>query len=403
VISLHPEDRSLQSKELSHVVESLVDTLGFSEHQYIAARHNDKDHEHLHVAINKIHPESFRLHSPSWDHQKLLVPGLASSLRYAQGDFATIFMLHRVLDGGAGAAHLNPMQLRRGLEHLRRNGYEVVSLAEVFRRLAGEGPRLHGTVAFTIDDGYLDQAEIAGPIFSEFDCPVTTFVTAGFLDGALWLWWDKIEYVFSNTRRESLALRIGETTVRCELNSESRLDVMSADFAERCKVIDDEEKHAAIAHLAQEAEVDLPDAAPSMYAPMTWDHVRTLEGQGMTFGPHSVSHPILSRIQAESAVREITESWRRVREEARSPVPIFCYPNGCDADYGDREVAVLRDLGFVGALSADGGFADPASFRESGDGPFRTKRLPFPEELSHLAQYVTGIERFSRIVRGLEI
>ena len=77
VISLHPEDRSLQSKELSHVVESLVDTLGFSEHQYIAARHNDKDHEHLHVAINKIHPESFRLHSPSWDHQKLFSAGRA--------------------------------------------------------------------------------------------------------------------------------------------------------------------------------------------------------------------------------------------------------------------------------------------------------------------------------------
>ena len=193
------------------------------------------------------------------------------------------------------------------------------------------------------------------------------------------------------------------TTVRYELNSESRLDVMGADFAERCKVIDDEEKHAAIAHLAHEAEVDLPDAEPSMYAPMTWDHVRTLEGQGMTFGPHSVSRPVLSRIQAESAVREITEPWRRVREEARSPVPIFCYPNGCDADFGDREVAALRDLGFVGALSAEGGFADPASFREGGDGPFRTKRLPFPEELSHLAQYVTGIERFSRIVRGLEI
>jgi hypothetical protein len=77
VISLHPEDRSLQSKELSHLVESLVDTLGFSEHQYIAARHNDKDHEHLHVAINKIHPESFRLHSPSWDHQKLFSAGRA--------------------------------------------------------------------------------------------------------------------------------------------------------------------------------------------------------------------------------------------------------------------------------------------------------------------------------------
>ncbi|NND28113.1 MAG: relaxase/mobilization nuclease domain-containing protein [Myxococcales bacterium] len=75
VISLHPEDRSLDRRELRRVVEHLVDTLGFSDHQYIAARHNDKDHEHIHVAINKIHPESFRIHSPAWDHQKLFAAG----------------------------------------------------------------------------------------------------------------------------------------------------------------------------------------------------------------------------------------------------------------------------------------------------------------------------------------
>ncbi len=71
VISLHPDDRRLERKELQQVVEGLVDTLGFSEHQYIAVRHSDTDHEHIHVAINKIHPETFRIHSPAWDHQKL--------------------------------------------------------------------------------------------------------------------------------------------------------------------------------------------------------------------------------------------------------------------------------------------------------------------------------------------
>ena len=75
VISLHPEDRSLDRNELRRVVENLVETLGFSGHQYIAARHNDKDHEHVHVAINKIHPETFRIHSPAWDHQKLFTAG----------------------------------------------------------------------------------------------------------------------------------------------------------------------------------------------------------------------------------------------------------------------------------------------------------------------------------------
>jgi hypothetical protein len=75
VVSLHPEDRSLDGNELRRVVENLVETLGFAGHQYIAARHNDKDHEHVHVAINKIHPETFRMHSPAWDHQKLFTAG----------------------------------------------------------------------------------------------------------------------------------------------------------------------------------------------------------------------------------------------------------------------------------------------------------------------------------------
>jgi len=71
VVSLHPEDRRLERKELEQVVKRLVGTLGFSQHQYIAVRHNDTEHEHVHVAINKIHPETFRIHSPAWDHQKL--------------------------------------------------------------------------------------------------------------------------------------------------------------------------------------------------------------------------------------------------------------------------------------------------------------------------------------------
>ncbi len=82
VISLHPDDRRLERKGLQQVVERLVDTLGFSEHQYIAVRHDDTDHEHIHVAINKIHPETFRIHSPAWDHQKLFTGARALEMEF---------------------------------------------------------------------------------------------------------------------------------------------------------------------------------------------------------------------------------------------------------------------------------------------------------------------------------
>ncbi|NNK41522.1 MAG: relaxase/mobilization nuclease domain-containing protein [Myxococcales bacterium] len=80
VISLDPNDRRLERGELQQIVERLVDALGFSEHQYIAVRHDDTDHEHIHVAINKIHAETFRIHWPAWDHQKLFAGARALEL-----------------------------------------------------------------------------------------------------------------------------------------------------------------------------------------------------------------------------------------------------------------------------------------------------------------------------------
>ena len=64
VISFHPEDRRLTPAELEDVVCRAVRAAGLEEHQYIAVRHSDQEHEHLHVAVNKIHPETLNIHHP---------------------------------------------------------------------------------------------------------------------------------------------------------------------------------------------------------------------------------------------------------------------------------------------------------------------------------------------------
>ncbi|MBT8452551.1 MAG: polysaccharide deacetylase family protein [Deltaproteobacteria bacterium] len=333
-------------------------------------------------------------------HKLLLTPGLASSFRRVQGDYATILKLHRVRDDRSDIEGTDAETLRRSLAYLRRHRYELISLGELFQRMAGDGPRLRGAVAFTLDDGYRDQAEIAGPIFREFDCPLTVFLATGFVDGALWCWWDRVEYVFSNTRRESIAVPLGHSALRYHFGIGSDRYAMRIDFVERCKAVDDDEKHRAIARLAHEAEVELPEAAPSEYAPMTWTDVRANERRGMSFGPHTVSHPVLSRTTPERARWEIAESWRRLRAEVQNPLPIFCYPNGQDADFGRREVETVREIGLIGAVSAQPGFAIPASFEPCGEDRFNIKRMPFPEQISVLAQSVSGIERVKQAIRG---
>ena len=64
VVSFHPEDRSLSPAELEDVVRRAVRSAGLGEHQYIAVRHSEQEHEHLHVAMNKIHPQTLKIHHP---------------------------------------------------------------------------------------------------------------------------------------------------------------------------------------------------------------------------------------------------------------------------------------------------------------------------------------------------
>lgn len=59
-------------EQLGDIEDKLVEAIGLSEHQRISAAHDDKDHYHLHVAINKVHPVSLRNISPPWDHPALM-------------------------------------------------------------------------------------------------------------------------------------------------------------------------------------------------------------------------------------------------------------------------------------------------------------------------------------------
>lgn len=68
VISFRPEDQP--TDEVLKAIESeLCDGLGFNEYQRLSVVHHDTDHLHVHVAINKIHPERLTIHNPHYDYK----------------------------------------------------------------------------------------------------------------------------------------------------------------------------------------------------------------------------------------------------------------------------------------------------------------------------------------------
>lgn len=335
-------------------------------------------------------------------YQMLQTPGLQSCFQFARQRSATVFMLHRFLDEGTGQHGLDPKELRKGLSFLRKNKYPIISLSDLYHRLTHNVEPLKGSVVFTLDDGYRDQADVAGPIFADFDCPSTTFLTTGFLDGKLWMWWDKIEYIFSNTQRKSLEVPLGQEIILLAWDSDTERNRVQQAFIERCKIVDDDEKVHALVVLSKNAEVELPRFPPRRYSPMSWDDARSWEKKGMTFGPHTVTHPILSCSSSDQAQWEISESWRNLSMQVKKALPVFCYPNGQATDFGSREKSWLRQNGFTGAVTGVAGFADQETYHKDADEPYQLRRMGFPDAntIPNVIQAVSGVERCKQIIRS---
>ncbi len=326
--------------------------------------------------------------------------GGSAFLRPLMSGRATIFMLHRFHCPDAGVCGHDPAFVRAALEYLRRNKYELVSLRELYDRMARDALPVRRAVAFTIDDGYFDHAHVGAPIFADFDCPVTTFVTTGFVDKQLWFWWDQIEYIFESTRRSTISVTVGSKSLEFQVNEPSRRTQGKADLTNFCKTLNAEERQVAILQLAASAELDLPAHPPEQYAPMTWDALRTAEKRGMEFGPHTVTHPILAQSSDAQAATEVAGSWEKLQQEARNPVPIFCYPNGQFTDFGKREIQLARQAGMCGAVSGEPGYFDRNHILRDAEEGFRVRRFAFPDGLTDLIQYVSGIERLKQVLRG---
>lgn len=71
VISFPPGERPTPG-QLQAIEADLVASIGLADHQRMSAVHTDTEHLHVHVAINKIHPETLRYVEPYFDKLRLM-------------------------------------------------------------------------------------------------------------------------------------------------------------------------------------------------------------------------------------------------------------------------------------------------------------------------------------------
>lgn len=314
---------------------------------------------------------------------------------------ATVFLLHRFADS-KNAGHGFPITtLVRYFEWLRAHRYRVVGLASLVQDLAAGRKIPARTVAFTVDDGYADFHDIALPHFQRFDIPASVFLVTDFLDGKRWLWWDQVEAALLQAGAGPRVIEVDGHRVAIPGPELEGLDEVIEGLVERLKFLPQERRAGIISELCGALGVELPSVPPEAYAPMTWAQVRQVAGDLITFGPHTLSHPILALEPDAEARQEIFGSWDRLRAELPSALPIFCYPNGDPGSFGRRDIDTVAAAGLVTSLSVSrqpvrsSDYQDPDALRR-----IPLARYSLEEDFGRFVQVVSGTERLKAALFG---
>lgn len=234
--------------------------------------------------------------------------------------------------------------------------FSPLPLTEAIERLA-TGSLPARAVCVTFDDGYADNAEVALPILIRHKVPATFFVATGYLDGGR-MWNDTVGESIRVLAAPTLDLKHWGLGTFVLDSDDSRREAISI-ILPALKYLPAAEREARAAQLGELAGV-----ASQSSLMMREDQVREMHNAGMEIGAHTVTHPILLNTAPDIARREIVESGKRLAEIVRRPVRLFAYPNGKPGvDYGPDHVRMVRDAGYLAAVSTGWGVATAKSDR----------------------------------------
>lgn len=209
--------------------------------------------------------------------------------------------------------------------------------------------------AITFDDGYADNWLNAVPVLQKHGLNATFFIATGFLDGGR-MWNDTL---IESVRGASVPLidlswlALGEISLATVATKQAALALLIPAI----KHMPVTQREAAVARVAEECRATLPEDLM-----LSTTQLRALRSCNMGVGAHTVTHPILAKLDATAAYSEMAASREALEALLGERVGLFAYPNGkLGQDYLPEHVAMARSIGFDAALSTNWGASSKAS------------------------------------------
>lgn len=293
------------------------------------------------------------MHKPLGSARRRLIRLLGDAIasQVAGGARLCVINYHRILEAADPLLESEPdVATFRWQMELLASCFNVLPLYDAVQllRVGRIPPR---AVCITFDDGYRSVHELALPILQEFGFPATVFVTSAYVSGGN-MWNDRI--IEAAQRLGSGQLDLSDLGLGAfSLASPGERQQSVTRLTEVSKYLPPQARRDLIVRLEQ-----LVGGQPGADLMLNAEMVADLDRAGVEIGAHTISHPILTSLDDDSARLEITGGKQELEEILGKPVRLFAYPNGkVGKDFDQRHVGMAREAGYAAAFTTAVGAA----------------------------------------------
>lgn len=123
---------------------------------------------------------------------------------------------HQVNSQFDSALTMHPIEFERQLKYLKEEGYQSITLDELYNYIQGGMELPEKPVLITFDDGYIDNYEVAFPLLQKYQMKATLFMIANSIGAPRFVNQDQL-----------LEMERGGFHIESHTNSHRRLDLLS--------------------------------------------------------------------------------------------------------------------------------------------------------------------------------
>ncbi len=231
-------------------------------------------------------------------------------------------------------------QMQHIIEH-----FNPISTEQLIEYIEGHGELPVNPILITFDDGFDDNYLFAFPVLKKYNVPATIFIASKYIGTDEVFWFDKLIAVLLNMDSGELCIEELNNSYKLNDNRNERKEI-AYEILSAIKTVPNSIRKAILTKIYKSSGNTLQCLDYTQSKILSWSQVREMYGSGISFGSHTMTHPILAMLDDDEMKSELINSKKQIEKEIGCVIDSIAYPNGGVDDFNNQVIKTTKESGY---------------------------------------------------------